>query len=302
MHILIAGGTGALGRRLVNHLIKHGHVVTVVSRQPFKPAHLPAKIGFAQWDGKTARGWGRCLEQADAVVNFAGAGLADKRWTAERKREIVDSRVHAGEAIVEAIELAARKPKVLIQASGVGYYGTHPSMVMTESSPAGNDFLADVCKRWEASTEKVEGWGVRRVVIRTSVVLDNQGGALPRLLLPFRFFAGGPIGSGRQWFPWIHYHDEVEAIRSLIEDETVEGAVNLTSPNPLRNREFAKVVGKVMKRPAFAPAPGLMFKLVFGEMSVVLLEGQQVLPARLEALRFKFKFPLATEALQDLLG
>jgi uncharacterized protein (TIGR01777 family) len=286
----------------VNHLIKHGHVVTVASRGPFKPAHLPAKIGFVQWDGQTAHGWGACLEEMDAVVNFAGAGLANARWTAERKRIIETSRVQAGQAIVEAFERVERKPKVLVQASAVGYYGTDLTTVITESSPAGNDYLASVCQKWEASTERVEEMGVRRVVIRTGVVLDPQGGAMPKMLLPFRFFAGGPIGSGRQWFSWIHYDDEVEAIRFLIEDESVSGPVNLTAPNPVRNRDFAKAVGKVMKRPAFAPAPGFMFKIIFGEMSTVLLKGQQVLPSRLEALRFKFKYLQVEEALHDLLG
>jgi uncharacterized protein (TIGR01777 family) len=301
MHVLITGGTGTIGRKLVNHLIKHGHLVTVVSRQPYRPAHLPAKIYFEQWDGATAKGWGHRAEEVDAIVNLAGAGLADQRWTDERKKKIIDSRIRAGQAIVEAVRAAQNKPKVLIQSSGVGYYGTSLDMTMTESSPPGNDFLAEVCKAWEASTQGVEEMGVRRVITRSGVVFDPQGGALPKMVLPFRLFAGGPVGSGRQWLPWIHYYDEIEAVRFLIEDPAISGPVNLTSPYPVRNREFAKAVGRVLKRPAFAPAPGPILKLIFGEMSMVLLEGQQVLPARLEANRFKFKFPEIEGALRDLL-
>jgi uncharacterized protein (TIGR01777 family) len=241
------------------------------------------------------------LEEVDAIVNLAGAGLADQRWTDERKKTIIDSRVRAGQAIVEAVRAAQNKPKVLIQSSGVGYYGTSLDAAMTESSPPGNDFLANVCKTWEASTEGVEEMGVRRVITRSGVVLDPEGGALPKMLMPFRLFAGGPVGSGRQWLPWIHYYDEVEAVRFLIEEPSISGPVNLTTPQPIRNREFAKAAGRVLKRPAFAPAPGPVLKLIFGEMSVVLLEGQQVLPARLEANRFKFKFPEIEGALRDLL-
>lgn len=302
MHTLITGGTGIIGRRLVLHLIKHGHLVTVVSRQKYKPASLPAKINFATWDGRTATGWGNWVESADAVINLAGAGIADTKWTEARKKEIIESRVQAGEAVMEAIKTANKKPEVLIQASAVGYYGTQRNgQVLTEASSAGNDFLARVCQAWEASTERVEDLGVRRVIIRTGVVLDPHGGALPKLVFPFRLFAGGPIGSGRQWFPWIHYDDEVDAIRCLIENRTATGPFNLTAPNPLRNRELAKIIGKVLKRPAFAPAPGFVFKLIFGEMATVLLDGQRVAPQRLQELGYQFKFPHVEEALRNLL-
>ena len=303
MHIVITGGTGTIGRRLVFHLIKHGHLVTVVSRQNYKPANLPAKINFAPWDGKTTAGWGNWVESADAIVNLAGAGIADAKWTEARKKEILESRVQAGQAVVEAIRAASKKPQVLIQASAVGYYGPqHNGQLITETSSAGNDFLAKVCQAWEASTERVEDSGVRRVIIRTGVVLDPQGGALPKLVFPFRLFAGGPIGLGRQWFPWIHYYDEVDAIRCLIENQAATGPFNLAAPNPLRNRELAKVIGKVLKRPALAPAPSFVFKLIFGEMATVLLDGQRVAPQRLQELGYQFRFPQAEAALRDLLS
>ncbi|MCK6625216.1 MAG: TIGR01777 family oxidoreductase [Anaerolineae bacterium] len=302
MQIVIAGGTGTIGRRLVYHLLQHGHVVKVVSRQPFKPANLPAKIIFAQWDGKSAQGWGSLVDGADAVVNLAGAGIADEAWTEARKKEIQESRVKAGQAIVEAISAASAKPKVLIQSSAVGYYGAQNNdKVLTEDQPPANDFLGRTCQVWEASTAAVEALGVRRVVIRSGVVLDMQGGALPRMVLPFRFFAGGPIGSGRQWFPWIHYCDEVEAIRFLIQTEAASGPFNLTAPNSVRSSELAKAIGKVMKRPAFAPAPAFAFKMMFGEMSTVLLDGQQAVPKRLQELGYQFRFPQVEAALRDLL-
>lgn len=302
MQILITGGTGTIGRRLVHHLLQHGDVVKVVSRQEYKPANLPAKIIFAQWDGKTAAGWGNLVEGVDAVVNLAGAGLADSKWTEARKKEILESRINAGKAVVEAISAASAKPKVVIQASAVGYYGVHNNdQVITEEQGPGNDFLSQVCQAWEASTAPVEAMGVRRVITRSGVVWDMQGGALPKMVLPFRFFAGGPIGSGKQWLPWIHYYDEVEAIRFLIQTDSASGPFNLTAPNPLRNRNFARVVGRVMKRPALAPAPGFIFKAVFGEMSTVLLDGQQAMPKRLQELGNQFQFPQAEGALRDLL-
>lgn len=235
------------------------------------------------------------------MVNLAGAGLADTRWTEARKKEILDSRVQAGQAIVEAIRAASTKPKVLIQASGVGYYGGYQNgPLLSEDSGPGNDYLAKTCVAWESSTEPAEAMGVRRVVIRSGVVLDVQGGALPKLVLPFRFLAGGPIGSGRQWFPWIHYCDEVLAIRFLIKTEAARGPFNLSAPDIIHQRDFAKAIGKVLNRPAFAPAPGFIFKTVFGEMSTVLLDGQQVIPKRLQELGYQFRFPRAEEALGDI--
>jgi hypothetical protein len=302
MHILITGGAGLIGHRLVDHLIQHGHLVTVVSRQPYRPASLPAKLNFAQWDGKTAEGWGQWVEGVDAVVNLAGAGLADVRWTAERKQIMRDSRFQAGQAVTEAIEAAENKPKVLIQASAVGYYGPHKDEVITEASSAGDDFLADICKEWEASTRPVEAMGVRWVVIRSGVVLDMQGGAFPKMVRPFQFFVGGPVGSGRQWLSWIHHEDEVNGIRFLIEHESASGPVNLTAPEPLRNRDFGKAIGRVLSRPALAPVPSLVLKLLFGEMASVLLDGQRVLPRKLQEWGYEFKFPTAETAMQDLLG
>ena len=301
MRVLITGGTGAIGRRLISHLFAHGHTVSVLSRQPFRPPTLRANIEFFQWDGKTTDGWGHHIEGVDAVVNLAGAGIADKRWSDERKQLLLDSRVNAGKALVEAISAAENKPKVFVQASAVGYYGPQKDDEITEVSKAGTDFLANICKQWEVSTEAVEQMGVRRVVIRTGVVLDGLGGAFPKMTKPFHYFVGGPIGSGKQWFSWIHYEDEVAAIRFLLENESAKGVFNLTAPNPHTNKQFSKIIGKTMHRPSFMPAPSFVFKIMFGEMSTVLLDGQRVLPERLLEAGFKFKFAEAESALQNLL-
>ncbi len=303
MHILITGGTGSIGRRLIPHLFKSGHTVTVVGRRAYRPASLPAKLGYAQWDAKTAEGWGELLESVDAVVNLAGAGLADEKWTADRKAVIKQSRVDAGVAITAAFEAATNKPSVLIQSSAIAYYGaSQQDHVYTEISESGNDYLADVCKAWETSTDAVEEMGVRRAVIRTGIVLDPHGGAFPKMVMPFNFGAGGSLGSGRQWYSWIHWWDEVDAIRFLIETEAASGTFNLTSPNPVQQRVLAKAMGKALSRPSFAPTPGFVMKAMFGEMSTVLLDGQRVLPTRLLEAGYEFRFADVDAALADLVG
>jgi uncharacterized protein (TIGR01777 family) len=301
MRIIITGGTGLIGGALAANLANDGHEVILLSRAPERATSLPSGVRAERWDGRTATGWAPLADGADAVVNLAGEGIASSRWTEERKRRIRESRVNAGQAVVEAVKAAARKPGVVIQSSAVGYYGVHGDEEITESTPAGNDYLAQVAVAWESATEPVETLGVRRAIIRTGVVLSKKGGALPQMLLPFKLFAGGPIGSGRQWFPWIHIADEVSAIRFLIENRQASGAFNLSAPNPLTNAEFGRVVGRVMGRPAFMPAPAFALRLVFGEMATVLLDGQRQVPKRLLELGFAFRFPSAQAALKDIL-
>jgi hypothetical protein len=305
MRVVITGGTGLIGQRLVKSLAEDGHQVVILSRNPHQDGPLPATVSFAKWDAKTAEGWAQQVDDADAIVNLAGESIAGDgflpaRWTPDRKRAIVNSRVNAGKALIEAMRKAVNKPAVLIQSSAVGYYGPRKAEEITEDTPAGKDFLADVCKQWEASTAEAEAMGIRRAIIRTGVVLSTQGGALPRQSFPFRLFAGGPLGSGKQYYPWIHIDDEIAAIRYLIDNPAASGAYNLTAPNPVTNAQFSRALGRVMKRPSIVPVPGFSFKLLFGEVSTVLLDGQRAIPARLKEMGYDFRFPQPEGALHDL--
>lgn len=303
MRTLITGGTGLIGRALIDSLVADGHTVTVLTRSPQKhQSSLPSAVTALGWDGKSAAGWGHLAEGADAIVNLAGEGIADGRWSAARKQRIRQSRVDAGRAVVEAVGQAKQKPKVVVQASAVGYYGIGDASPLPESSPAGQDFLGQVCADWEASSAEVEQMGVRRTIIRTGIVLSTKGGAFPKLLLPFRFFAGGPIGHGRQYFPWIHIDDQVRAIRFLMENEQARGPFNLAAPNPPTNREFVQKLGKAMGRPALLPVPAIAFQLIFGEMSTVLLDGQRAVPTALQQAGFSFAQPEAVAAIRDILA
>ncbi len=301
MRVIITGGSGLIGRALTRSLTNDRHEVIILSRNPARVKAVPDGVQVVGWDGRTANGWGHLVETADAVVNLAGENIAAGRWTDERKRRIRDSRVQAGQAVTQAIQSASRKPAVLVQASAVGYYGPHGDEPVPEDTPPADDFLGRVCVEWESSTAPVEAAGVRRVVIRTGVVLSQEDGALPRMLLPFKLFAGGPIGSGRQGFPWIHIHDETAAIRFLIDHPSASGPFNLAAPNPVSNAEFSRALGRVLKRPAFMPTPGFALKLMFGEMASILLTGQYAVPRRLLELGFAFRFTEAGQALQDLL-
>ncbi len=300
MHVLITGGTGLIGRALAHSLVQDGHQVTVLSRTPERHRNALPNVDLVAWDGRTAQGWGERVEAADVIVNLAGESIAAGRWTPERKRRIRESRVHAGQAVVEAVRAATHPPQVVVQASAVGYYGPRGDEPVTEETPPGSDFLAQVCVAWEASTAAVEERGVRRAVIRTGVVLSTQGGALPRMLLPFRLFLGGPLGSGRQYLPWIHLDDQVAAIRFLLEHPEAQGPFNLCAPNPMTHREFSRILGQVLGRPSWMPVPALALRLLFGEMATVLLEGQRAVPRRLQEAGYSFRFPELRPALQDL--
>lgn len=302
MRIMIAGGTGLIGSALANSLVGNGCDVTVLTRSPARHQHFASEgVKLQEWDGESAEGWGHLVSQVDAIVNLAGAGIADGRWTTSRKEQIRESRVRAGQALVTAIRDADTVPNVLIQSSAVGYYGPADDRIMDEQATPGTDFLARVCVDWESSTEAVASMGVRRVVIRTGVVLSAEGGALPRMTLPFRLFAGGPLGSGKQYFPWIHIADEVAAIRFLLEREQASGPFNLAAPNPPSNREFVRDLGRVMGRPSLMPTPSFALRFLFGEMSTVLLDGQRAVPSRLQEAGYEFIFPEPVAALRDLL-
>jgi len=302
MRALITGGSGLIGQALATDLVRNGNEVIILSRRPERITGLLAGVRAERWDGRTAEGWYSLADGADAIVNLAGENISSGRWTDERKRTILQSRLNAGQAVVQAVKAADNKPGVVIQASGIGYYGPRGNEEITEETPPGHDFLAGLATDWESSTASLEALGVRRAIIRTGVVLSNEGGALPRMLLPFRFFIGGRLGGGRQWFPWIHIADEVGAIRFLIENEAASGPFNLSAPIPLINAEFSHLLGQRLRRPALMPTPEFALRLLFGEMATALLDGQQAIPKRLLQLGFTFRFPEAGPALRDLLG
>ena len=309
MRAIITGGTGLIGRALTAELAAHGHEVVILSRNPERGGGPPAGARLVAWDGRTAAGWGGEVEAADVVVNLAGESIAGeslpailfRRWTAHQKQRLLESRVNAGRAVVEAIQAASRKPRLLMQASAVGYYGARRSEELGEGAASGDDALAQVCVEWEASTLAAETQGVRRVIIRTGVVLSPAGGVLPLVILPFRFFMGGRLGSGRQWFPWIHIADEVAAIRFLLENLGAKGAYNLTAPQAVSNAEVSRVIGRVMRRPSLVPVPGFLLRLVLGEKASIVLEGQRPAPRRLLELGYAFHYPEFEGAVRDLL-
>jgi uncharacterized protein (TIGR01777 family) len=303
MRIVITGGSGLIGSAVAREMGGAGHEVVVLSRDPSKVKGLPPNTRAVQWDGKTGASWSSLLDGLDgdtAIVHLAGEGIAEGRWTESRKRRIRDSRVESGRAVLEAIRQAKTKPKTLLQGSAVGFYGPCGNEVVTEGHAPGTDFLADVCVDWEASTAGAEALGVRRAILRTGIVLSRDGGALPKMSLPFKLGVGGSLGGGRQWIPWIHLADEVGAIRFLLERDDARGPFNLTAPQPLTNRDFSRALGKALHRPSLAPAPGFALRLVLGEMADMLLNGQRAVPQRLLEMGYVFRFPEALQALRNL--
>lgn len=304
MRIIITGGSGLLGRELTASLVKDGHEVIILTRDPARVTGLPTGARPERWDGRSAQGWGHLADGAGAIVNLAGESIAGRpvidRWTPARKQSMLNSRVKAGQAVVEAVTNAQQKP-VVIQSSAVGYYGPCGDEAVTETHPAGKDFLAQLCVDWEASVKPIENQ-TRVAIIRTGLPLSKNGGALAPLLVMFNLFAGGPLGNGQQWWPWLHMADQIGAMRFLIDNAEARGVFNLSSPNPLRMGEFAKVLGKVMNRPAFMPAPAFALRLAMGELAdALLLCGQRQIPQRLVQAGYKFKFPEAEAALRDTL-
>ena len=300
MRIAIIGGSGLIGQALSKELNENGHQVTILSRKA-NPEQTTNSVQWRQWDGKEAGNLAKILAEQDGVVNLAGISIGKGRWTAKRKQELYASRLEPAAAIVKAWNLAIKKPEVLVQASAIGFYGTGFEP-MNETAPCGQDFLARFSQDWEAASAGVVATGVRRVVIRTGVVLARGEGVLPQLTLPFRMFVGGPIGSGRQWLSWVHLQDEVRAIRFLLEAKASRGIYNLTAPNPVTNSEMGKTLARVMRRPYWFPVPGFVLKLALGEMSTLVLDGQKVLPEKLLAAGFIFKFSNVESALKNLLA
>lgn len=298
MKIVIAGGTGFLGQPLAAALAAAGHTPVLLSRR----LDRPSAFRTVAWtpDGSTGP-WAADINGAGAVVNLAGESIAARRWTDKQKHRILDSRVRATASLVAAISTANEPPPTFVSGSAVGYYGPLDDREVTEDSPAGRDFLAQVCVRWETEAMKATSARTRVVCIRTGIVLARDGGALPRMLLPFWVGAGGPVGSGRQYWPWIHRQDWIDLVRFAIDSPAVNGALNATGPQPLPNREFARALGRAMHRPAVLPTPGFALKLMLGEMADgLLLAGQRALPAKATRLGYRFHHETLDQALADI--
>lgn len=301
--IIITGATGFIGKALCGLLVEGGYEVVALTRNPDKGREiLGGRVEAIRWDGHSAEGWGEYTNGAFAIINLAGESIGAGRWTEGKKDQILQSRLNAGKAVVEAVEQAQHRPRVVIQASGIGIYGDWGDERCDESTAIGSGFLPDVGKQWEESTQRVTDLGIRHVVVRTGVVLGKNEGFLPRILLPFRLFIGGHFGSGRQWLSWIHIHDEVRSIQFLMEKEDAKGVFNLSSPNPLPSKAFSKSLGQVMKRPSWFPVPGFVLKIALGEMArELILSGQRAVPKRLAEAGFEFCFLELETALRDIL-
>ena len=288
MRVLVTGGTGFIGQAVCHALRGAAHTVTIVSRDP---AHAAG----------TAVGWnavGQAVAAADALVNLAGEPIAAGRWGPVRKEAILQSRVNATRALVDAAGAAAQRPGVLVSASAVGYYGARDDELLDETAGPGTGFLAEVCEAWEREASRAEALGLRVVRLRIGMVLAGDGGALARMLPPFRAFVGGRLGNGRQWMSWIHRGDLTGLVVEALANEGYRGAVNATAPQPVRNREFVAALGRVLVRPATVPVPGVVLRLALGEMADMLLTGQRVLPRAAERLGYRWQYPEVLGALR----
>lgn len=302
MNIVIAGGSGFLGSALARTMAAEGYDVTILSRQPSTATPIP-RVSFVAWtpDG-TSGPWSKVVEATAAVINLSGESIAAKRWSAQQKQKLRDSRLLATRSLTTAIRQASTPPAAFISGSAVGYYGDRGDETITEASAPGTDFLAELAKDWEAAAHDVAP--VTRVaLLRTGIVLDRRGGALPKMLPPFQMFVGGPLGSGTQYMPWIHKDDWVKLVSWIVTTEGARGPVNATSPSPVTNAEFSKALGRALKRPSLLPAPAFALRLALGEMAdALLLSGQRALPVRATDLGFSFRYSNIDEALASILA
>ncbi len=314
MKIAVTGATGFVGTRLLERLLAEGHQVVALVRNPAKlsqlfPADRFPNLISVTYSPKVSGDWQQAIAGCDGVVNLAGEPLAGDRWTPERKQEILSSRQLGTQKLVEAFGLAVPegiaqtqpRPPVLVSTSAIGYYGTSETATFDETSPPGDDFLAQVCQLWEAEAQKVKEYGTRLVILRFGIVLE-MGGAIAQMLPPFKLFAGGPIGSGRQWFSWIHREDLVNLIMQALTHSDMEGVFNATAPNPIRMAEFCETLGRVLNRPSWLPVPEFVIELLLGEAAQVVLEGQEVLPRRTQSYGFNYQFPTIEAALKEILA
>ena len=300
--IVITGATGLIGRKLSLALIQRGDDVIVFSRNVEKAKSIiPKASEYVEWDYKRPELWKSKIENVNAVIHLAGINLFDKRWNNTFKKMILESREVSTKVLVEAIGKSQDRPSVFISASGVGYYGDCGDKILNEDSPSGNDFLADVCNTWESEAVKAETYGVRSVRVRTGLVLSTEDGALKQMLPSFRFFVGGHLGNGKQWASWLHIDDIVGIYIHAIDCKELTGAINATSPKPVRMNEFAKTIGKVLKRPSLFPVPRFVLRIVVGEAADVVIASQRISAKKILSSGYKFKFEKLENAFKDLL-
>ncbi|MBI1747063.1 MAG: TIGR01777 family protein [Acidobacteria bacterium] len=303
MKLLVTGGTGFIGEPLSQALAERNHTVTIVTRTRFQTtAALHKNKTLVTWDENGGNAWKKALQDSEAVINLAGESIAERRWTAEQKLKIRNSRIETTRALINAMEALHARPKVFISASAVGYYGACGDEPLTESAQAGTGFLAEVCKLWEKEASEAETFVERTLRLRFGMVLGKDGGALDKMVPPFKMYLGGALGHGRQWVPWIHMADVIGLILFLLEQPRTIGPVNITAPNPERMRDFCAGLGRVLRRPSWAPMPAPVLRLMLGEMADMLLTGQRVIPEVAQKLGYKFKYPTLSEALTDCLA
>jgi hypothetical protein len=304
MSIVITGGTGFIGRALCQTFVQLGQPITLLTRRPAEIARLFASplVTAVEWNGRDPGSWERCLADADAVINLAGAPIAEGRWTRARKQMLFDSRIMATRRVVDAIARRGSRPCTLINASGVGYYGPSDDRILDEQAAAGGGFLAELSAAWEAEALRAREFGARVVVMRTGMVLDHDGGALPMMLLPFRLFLGGPILPGTQWVSWIHRRDLVGLIGWALRTWEISGPINAVAPTPVTMKTFCETLGRVLRRPSWLPVPGLALRLGLGELGTLMTTGQRVVPARAFASGYVFYYPELERALRATLG
>ena len=298
MKIIVTGGTGFIGRALINELAGQRHEVVVFSRKADHPPHFPRRL--VEWDARSAGPWQTEVASADAVVNLAGAPIAERRWTDARKRLLVESRILSTRLLVEAFAVRSTPLPLLISASGIGYYGPSDDRLLNEASSLGQGFLAELSAAWEAEALRAGQFGTRVVLLRTGMVLERDGGALPKMMLPFRLFAGGPVLPGTQWVSWIHRADLIGLIQWALATPTISGPVNAVAPEPVTMNAFCDVLGKVLHRPSWLPVPGLALRLMLGELGTLMTTGQRVEPAKARAGGYSFRYPSVESALRAI--
>lgn len=301
MRVIITGGTGSVGVPLSNKLATAGHEVIVLSRNPSTaPNSLYQDVSVHQWDAKTGDGWDQLIDEKTAIINLAGKNPANWRWTDEHKQQVIDSRINAAKAVIDACTHSSQKLSVLLQASAVGFYGDTGQHEIREDAPTGDTWRANVCFEWENALQPVEAMGVRVAYLRIGIVLDPNGGALPPFILAGHLM-GRQLGDGQQWIPWIHNDDVSGAIQYLMEHDHLKGVFNVSSPNPVQNREFLKTITTALSRPSLFPVPAFALKIAMGEMSKTVLDSQRIIPQRLMDSGYEFQYSELEPALQNLL-